>query len=328
LPSVERQPSVLSSREGAATTDPARAELGAKQAPRQRGAAESRPAIGIGYRHQIDGWTRANLAHFDVLEITVDHCMNGGEASRAAIFALIGQIPLTAHGIGLSIGTDLPLDLPYVDEIAAIVDRLRAPAYSEHLAFTKVPGRDLGNLLPVPRTKQVAESIVAKVREIQSRISVPFLLENISYVFDWPDSELSDAEFLSLISNETGAGILLDVENLYVNGGNHGYDPFTFLDGLPANAVKEVHVAGGITLQESFLPQPFLADSHSHPVPEGALKLLEYALVRHQPATIVLERDDRFDAVEEVLDDVAQIRARLERQFEDLHARTAPAPSN
>lgn len=274
------------------------------------GARRSQPAIGFGYRRHIDEWTRANLARFDVLEITLDHCLTANEATCVAIFDLVGQIPLTAHGIGLSIGTDTPLDLAYVDAIAATVDHLKAPAYSEHLAFTRVPGRDLGNLLPLPKTRAVAEQVIAKVRTIQSRISVPFLLENITYIFDWPGAELSDAELLSIICAETGAGILLDVENLYLNAGNHGFDPYAFLDGLPANTVKEVHVAGGVTLQEDFLPRPLLQDTHSHPVPEAALDLLDYAFKRQAPATIVLERDDRLDAADEILDDIARLRAR------------------
>src|SRR5580693_4238850 len=106
----------------------------------------SQPAVGIGHRYSIDGWIRANLCRLDVLEITLDHCFGGGAAAHAAIFDLVGQIPLTAHGIGLSIGTDVPLDLAYLDRIATLLDRLRAPAYSEHLAFTRVPERDLGNL--------------------------------------------------------------------------------------------------------------------------------------------------------------------------------------
>jgi uncharacterized protein (UPF0276 family) len=271
------------------------------------------PAVGIGYRSVIDEWTRANLAHFDILEITVDHCIHAGRSVKAAIFDLVDRVPLTAHGVGLSIGTDVPVDLAYLDAVAAIVDRLKAPAYSEHLAFTRVPGRDLANLLPLPKTEAVAESIIAKVRLVQSRIGVPFLLENITYLFEWPDSDLSDAEFLNLICRETGAGLLLDVENLYLNANNHGFDPHAFLDALPRGLVQEVHVAGGVTVREDFLKRPFLADSHSHPVPEGALALLERVLERHAPGSIVLERDDRLDAVDEILEDVARIRARIAR---------------
>ena len=276
--------------------------------------AKRAPAVGIGYRSVLDAWTRANLDRFDVLEITVDHCMSASRFAETAIFDLVGKIPLTAHGIGLSIGTDVPLDLAYLDKAAAIVERLRAPAYSEHLAFTRTPGRDLANLLPVPKTQAVAESIIEKVRLVQSRISVPFLLENITYVFEWPDSELTDAEFLNLICAETGTGLLLDLENLYLNARNHRFDPYKFLDALPSGAVKEVHLAGGVTVEKSYLQRPVLADSHSHPVPDGALDLLDHTLARQSPDAIVLERDDRLDAVDEIMDDVRRIRARLARR--------------
>src|SRR6476661_560255 len=220
------------------------------------------PAIGIGYRAAIGDWTRANLDRFDVVEITVDHCFHRGKALRSEIFDLVGRISLTAHGIGLSIGTDAPLDLAYLDRVASIVERLEAPAYSEHLAFTRVPGRDLGNLLPLPKTAAVAEQVIEKIRVVQSRISAPFLIENISYIFEWPDSKMSDAEFLNFICHETGAGLLLDIENLYLNARNHGFDPYDFLDALPAGIVREVHMAGGVTLHDDALGRPLLADSH------------------------------------------------------------------
>ena len=269
------------------------------------------PAVGIGYRSPIGDWTRTNLAHFDVLEITVDHCISSGETVASGIFDLVGRIPMTAHGIGLSIGTDVPLDLAYLDQVATIVDKLRAPAYSEHLAFTRAPGRDLANLLPLPKTEDVAEAIIAKVRVVQSRVPVPFLLENISYLFEWPESDLTDAEFLNLICGETGAGLLLDVENLYLNAHNHRFDAHAFLNELPAGIVKEVHMAGGITIEKDFLARPFLADSHSHPVPDAALDLLDHVLARHAPETVVLERDDRLLEFDEILDDVRRIRARI-----------------
>jgi uncharacterized protein len=273
--------------------------------------SSARPLVGIGYRGGIGAWIRANLRCFDVLEITVDHCLYGGAAQRDEIDDLVGEIPLTAHGIGLSIGTDGPLDLAYLDQVAFVLDRLKAPAYSEHLAFTRVPGRDLANLLPLPRTDAVAEAIIAKVRTVQSRIPVPFLLENIAYVFDWPDSTMSEAEFLTLICRETGAGILLDIENLHLNAENHGLDARAFLDALPRGTVKEIHMAGSIAVAEPGLERPFLADSHSHPVPDGAMALLDYALDRHRPETIVVERDDRLGYTSEILDDVTRLRAAI-----------------
>lgn len=269
----------------------------------------ARILVGFGYRSAIAAWTRAHLHQFDVLEITVDHYIHGGWAQREEMLDLVGHIPLTAHGVGLSIGTDVPLDLAYLDEVASIVDRLKSPAYSEHLAFTRVPDRDLANLLPLPRTEEVAEAIVAKVRTVQSRIPVPFLLENISYLFQWPDSNLSDAEFLNLICRESGARLLLDVENLYLNASNHGFEAYAFLDDLAPGLVQEMHMAGGTSMRDPDLPMPLLADSHSHPMPAQTLDLLRYALARQAPASIILERDDRLDATDEILDDVARIRA-------------------
>jgi uncharacterized protein (UPF0276 family) len=285
---------------------------------------KSPPGVGLGYRAEISEWTRQHLHGFDVIEITVDHCIYGTKQQTDAIFDLVGRIPLTAHGVGLSIGTDAPLDLAYLDQVAGVVERLRAPAYSEHLAFTRVPGRDLANLLPLPKTEAVAESIIAKVRQVQSRIPVPFLLENITYVFEWPDSKLSDAEFLNLICRETGAGLLLDVENVYLNSSNHGFDPYVFLDALPSGIVQEVHMAGGVSVPEKTVGRRFLADSHSHPVPAPSLDLLEHVLARQSPRFIVLERDDRLDAFDEILDDLARIRARVGRErSEGAHGEAA-----
>jgi uncharacterized protein len=271
------------------------------------------PRVGIGYRTAIKNWTQANLDHFDALEITVDHAISGSKTIRSLIFDLVGRRPLTAHGVGLSLGTDAPLDLAYLDRIAEVVERLRAPAYSEHLAFTRIPGRETAMLLPLPKTEEVAELVIAKIRTVMARVAVPFLLENITYVFEWPDSKMSDAEFLNLICRETGAGLLLDVENVYLNATNHGFDPHAFIDGLSPGLVREVHMAGGITLRDPSLTKPLLADTHSHPVPNEALALLDYALARHAPDVIILERDDRLDEGEEILADVASIRACVAR---------------
>ena len=278
------------------------------------------PAVGIAYHAGIDQFVRDHLADFDVLEITVDHCFDRGCTVRAGIYDLVGRVPLTAHGVGLSIGTDAPLDERYLDQVAEIVEQLKAPVYSEHLSFTGVPGRDLATFLPLPKTKHVAASIVAKVRRVQARIPVPFLLENVAHLFDWPDSELSDADFLNLICGEAQAGLLLDIENLLLN---YGFNPYEFLDCLAAGVVKQVHLAGGEMVEAGFLAQPCFVDSHSYPVADEALDLLDYALARQAPDAIIIERDGRLDAVSELLDDVARVRARLRKSAGNGHGQSA-----
>ena len=267
--------------------------------------------VGIGFRAPIARWTLAHLHRFDVLEITVDHYIKGGERVRGAIRNLVGRVPLVLHGVGLSIGTDVPLDDDYVDEVAGAIDDLEPLSYSEHLAWTKVPGIDIANLLPVPRTRAAADMLIPKIEILQKRLPIPFSLENISYVFDFPDQEMDDAAFFNLLFRETGVGLLLDVENLHVNARNHGVDAQAFLSALPKGVVSGVHAAGGPEVDRPYLAGPALADNHSHPVPEEALDLLTCALRRQRPETVILERDSDLDKGEEILSDVSRIRERL-----------------
>lgn len=263
------------------------------------------PLVGIGYRYPIHDWISAHLDRFDVLEVTVDHYLYGGPAMRAALEGLARRIPVVAHGVGLSLGTDAPCDDAYIREVARVVLLLGAPRYSEHLAFTKVPGLDLGNLLPLPKSAEVADWIAEKVRHVRSILPVPFDLENISYMFDWPDSSMSDGEFLRTVCATAGAGILLDVENVYVNSRNHGFDAYAALAEMPSELVHGMHMAGGTSAME------LLVDSHDNVVPSGALDLLRRAATLFRPETVVLERDDRIDAFDEILADVGRIRACL-----------------
>ena len=290
-----------------------------------KGSSSISPLIGVGFRVPIARWTLANLHRFDVLEVTVDHYIRGGEYTRKAIRNLVDRIPLVLHGVGLSIGTDAPLDEVYLDGVSEAVEDLKVPSYSEHLAWTRVPGLDLANLLPVPRTRAVADMLIPKIQRVRSRLPVPFSLENISCVFEFPDGEMNDAEFFNLLFRETGVGMLLDVENLFVNSQNHGIDPWAFLDSLQEGVVTGVHAAGGHVVRRPYLDQPFYADNHSRQVPEQALDLLEYALRRQYPQTIILERDNDYEKGNELLAEVARLRdhaarAAAMREASGIHA--------
>ena len=285
------------------------------------------PLIGIGIRVPIAKWTLANLHRFDVLEVTVDHYIKGGEYVRRAIRNLVDRVPLVLHGVGLSIGTDAPLDEAYLDAVAEAIEELKIPSYSEHLAWTKVPGIDLANLLPVPKTRAAADMLIPKIQRVQAHLPVPFSIENISYVFDFPDAEMSDAEFFNLLFRETGVEMLLDVENLFVNFSNHAVDPLALLDQLPDGVVTGVHAAGGPLIRRPYLDVPFQADNHSHPVPQQALDLLEYALERQRPRTVILERDNDYEQGDELLADVTRIRRRAAKANATTEGSMTDAPA-
>src|SRR5215831_3111579 len=266
------------------------------------------PAIGMGLRSEAREATLQHLSELDVLEVTVDHYIFGSPHLRLAIQVLSRQIPLVAHGVGLSIGTALPPDRRYLDAVTQVVELIGSPWYSEHLAFTKVPGRDLAQLLPLPRTRAVAEIVAANVNAVRKHVGVPMALENITYYFEYPESELSELEFIELCCRESGAYVLLDVENLYINSCNHGYDPFRFIDALPEGLVKGIHVAGGIAHGE------LMIDSHDRPIPNAVLQLLRHVLQHQTPDAIILERDQRLEVFDEVLADVRQLRGVVSEQ--------------
>ncbi len=274
------------------------------------------PLVGVGFRHEVGGLIRRNIPPIEALEVTVDHCIKGTRSQRAALEQLPELCPVFLHGVGLSLGTAVPPDPEYLDEVREAAGRLRVPWYSEHLAFTKVPGLDLAQLLPLPRTPEVLEMVCEHVQVVQDRVGLPLLLENITYYFEYPESELGEAEFLVEVCLRTGAGILLDLENLRINAQNHGFDPLGFLGRLAAGSVRAVHLAGGCK------DGGLAIDSHDHRVPPATLRLLEAVLEQHSPDSIIVERDQGFSTFEEVLTDVETIR-----NIRDLALERASAPA-
>jgi uncharacterized protein len=289
------------------------------------------PKVGIGYRRYLHNWTMEHLDRFDIAEITIDHYLWSNERQRELIEEISRHLPIIGHSVGLSIGTDTPLDHAYLDRVADTLERIGARSYSEHVAFTKappppknaaeqtntpLPGNDtawldLANLIPIPKTAETIEILAAKIEEVQRRISVPFLLENITYYFEYPDSTMDDATFFNTICGATGAKILLDVENLYINSVNHRFDARHVIDAFDKNLVEQVHMAGGIDYQaDESTSDVLLIDSHDQPLREKTSELLDYLLTRQSPDSIILERDGRLDKRHwpELLSDLSTIR--------------------
>ena len=260
-------------------------------------------AVGTGFRREAYSAIRRSLHEFEVLEVTVDHYIHGTPRVRDRILDLADERPIVVHGVGLSMGTAMPPDEAYLDAVAEFIDRVHAPWYSEHLAFTGVPGRDLAQLLPLPRTRESLDVVAENLAIVRAHVPVPVVLENITYYFTWPQDEYDEVSFLMRALDESGAFLLLDLENLRINGLNHGLDPVAFIDALPPGIVRAIHLAGGMREGSVHI------DSHNRPVGDDVLQLLARTLRRQVPDAIIVERDDGLEAFEEVVADCRRVRS-------------------
>jgi uncharacterized protein (UPF0276 family) len=257
--------------------------------------------VGLSFRPEAHEGFWPHLGELEVVEIVVDDWISN-PAQRGELEEVARLVPAVTHGVGLSIGTATGPDPHYLHQVAEALSALNASWYSEHLAFTRVPGRDLGQLLPLPRTPEVADIVARNLKVVRRYVGVPILLENVSYYFEYPASTLSEVEFISRVLERSGCFLLLDLENLHLNASNHGYDARSFIDALTPGQVRGVHVAGGVTLEG------LLIDTHNRPIPEPVFDLLAYLLERHAPDTIVLERDQDLHRLDEVFRDVGRLR--------------------
>ena len=268
---------------------------------------DARCRLALGYRFQLDPFIRRNSAQIDALEITIDHYLSASSSQRRTLRELRSHFHIVSHGVGLSLGSAGPVDRSYLFDISDPLRLLAVEYYSEHLAFTGLPGRELATLLPVPKREDVISHVVQKILEVKKIVPLPFLLENIVNYFEYPDSEMSESAFLSSVCTRSGAKILLDVENLYANEMNNGVSATGFVDELPEGMIRAVHVAGGEWQDGLYF------DDHGHSVPDEVLDLLAYVLDRHNPDTVILERDRRFGELDEIANDLKRIRGLVDR---------------
>ncbi|MFM7150242.1 MAG: DUF692 domain-containing protein, partial [Gemmataceae bacterium] len=198
------------------------------------------------------------------------------------------------HGIGLSLGSAEPPCPLRLKSLANLARRVHAPLVSEHLAFVRAGGIESGHLLPLPRTREAVEVVVANIRIAMDYLEMPLALENITTMFQWPGADMEEADFLNEILDRSGARLLLDVENLHANAENHGGDARALVDRLPLERIAYVHVAGGVGRDGLY------HDTHTQPTPSPVLDLLEYLGSRAEVPGTLLERDGNFPCEEDL----------------------------
>jgi uncharacterized protein (UPF0276 family) len=203
-------------------------------------------------------------------------------------------VRIVLHGVSLSLGGAERPEPGRLARLARLAERLGAILISEHIAFVRAGGIESGHLLPIPRTHDALDMLVANTREAAAALPVPLALENIASLIQWPDPELGEAEFLTELVERTGARLLLDVANVYANARNHGGDALELFDHIPLDELAYVHIAGGIERGGLY------HDTHTAATPRSVLDLLTELASRVEIPGILLEWDDCFPSEAEL----------------------------
>lgn len=261
--------------------------------------------FGLGLRAQHYEALLDGDAPVDWLEIISENYLVAGGRPLRMLDRIAERYPLVMHGVSLNIGGTDPLDRDYLDALAVLARRVRPRRISDHLCWTRHGGIQMHDLLPLPQNEDSVQHVAARLRQVQDMLGTQFLIENVSSYLRHADDTLDEAGFLAAIVAESGCGLLLDINNVYVNAHNHGFDPLQFLDRLPAHAVAQIHLAGH---SADALGSGLLVDTHDAPVCEEVWCLYAEALRRFGAVPAMIERDDHVPPLPELLAELGTAR--------------------
>ncbi len=240
------------------------------------------------------------------LEVAPENWLQIGGRLGKSFRAFTERFPFVCHGLSLSIGGPAPLDVPFLRRIKQFLDTHGIADYTEHLTWTADEGQ-FYDLLPIPFTEEAVRHVAARVRQAQDILERRIALENASYYAPL-STQLDEASFIRAVLTEADCDLLLDVNNVYVNSVNHQYDALAFLDQLPLERVRYLHIAGHYPESPTLM-----IDTHGAPVIDPVWSLLDAVYARLGPVPTLLERDFNLPTLPILLDEVAQIRLRQQR---------------
>jgi uncharacterized protein len=269
--------------------------------------------VGLGLRQGLaDALFAAELPELKFVEVHPENYVRRGGRFRSLLDRALERWPVLTHGLTLGFGAVEPAEREYVRQLCDFLGSIRAPWHSEHLCFSSVDGVMLHDLFPLPLRKEAADTAVVRIRELQAGLDVPVAIENVSYYAHPGEAHCTEIEFVLDVLDRSGAKLLLDVNNVFVNARNHGFDPYAYVDRIPVDRVVQIHVAG-----HSVRPDGLLLDTHGNAVRDEVYALLEHALRRIGPVPVLLERDQNFSDFSELASEVRRLHAIYERATGD-----------
>ena len=260
--------------------------------------------FGLGLRPQHYKDFLGQTVPVDFVEVISENFMVAGGRPLKILDAVRERFPVAMHGVSMSIGSADGLRDGYLIRLKALADRVRPLWVSDHLCWTGIEGFNAHDLLPLPYTEEALEIVCRNIDHAQDVLERALLLENPSSYLVFADNKMTEWEFIAEICQRTGCFLLLDVNNIYVSGTNHGFDSMDYIAGVPAERVRQIHLAGHSA------GRSLLIDTHDQPVPEPVWALYETACQRVGPVATMIERDDNIPPLAELLSELDIARAR------------------
>jgi len=250
--------------------------------------------VGIGlriphYRHILN-----KKPVVDWFEIISENYMVDGGRPLEVLDQILEQYNVVQHGVSMYFGSVTEPDPEHLKRLKNLVKRTKTPWLSDHLCWGSVDGRYTHDLLPMPYTWEAVDLTAQRIRKVQDFLEIPVVVENVSSYAEYHVSEMTEWEFLNEVVERADCGILLDVNNIYVSSENHNFDPFTYVNAVPAERIAQIHIAGHSKFEK------YILDTHDHPVLEPVWQLYARTIERAGPTATLLEWDDNIPTFEEV----------------------------
>ena len=271
--------------------------------------------IGLGFRRDLaDDLIALSDNKPAFLELAPENWMSMGGYWRKKLNEAAERYPITAHGLSLSIGSPDPLDIGFIKRLKSFLDEFNIALYSEHLSYSKCANAHLYDLLPIPFRQDAVDHIAERIKVVQDILERPLILENVSY-YTPVAAEMSEEEFITAVVNTSGCNLLLDVNNVYVNAFNHGYDPKAFINALPLNQVAYMHMAGHEKISDDVI-----IDTHGQPIIDPVYDLFAWTLPKLNPVPVLLERDFNIPEMTELQGEYQRLQHIADKSWNNIHA--------
>lgn len=261
---------------------------------------------GVGLRAPHVRQVLAERPRIAWLEVHSENYYADGGTALAALDRIRADYPLSLHGVGMSLGSTDPFDTAHLAKLKRLVDRCEPELVSEHLCWSGAGGRHLNDLLPLPYTEEALAHVCRRVAQVQDFLGRELAVENVSSYLAFADATIPEWEFVAAVARRTGCKLLVDVNNIYVNAANHGFDADTYLAAMPAEAIAEIHLAGFDDIGSC------LIDTHGAPVAPDVWALYARAIARYGPRPTLIEWDIDIPPLDTLLAEAAKAQSVLD----------------